>query len=85
MGGLKMIISRFIANFKKTEFWTNHRLQAGILIAATIITIIVKLFPVINNSVSAILCGIIMLGGPATVLAIYDGIWEDSSDDDDRV
>lgn len=79
-----MLISRLTTNFKKTEFWTNRRLQMGILATATVITAATKFFPTISDNVMMIVFGLIALGGPVTIMAIYDGILgENSSDDGD--
>lgn len=76
MKGWKMI-KQFATNFVKSSFCTDRELQIAIIIAALIITFIIELIPSIKDSAIAIIVGIIIVGGPVTLLAIYDGIIKD--------
>ena len=73
MGGLKKMIKQFVENFKKTEFYTDHSLQFRILLAGIIGGILVKLFPSLEDGIRAISIISIVLFGPMTIMAIYDG------------
>lgn len=76
MGGLKML-TQFIKNFKKTEFWTNRNLQIRVIIVAAIITIISKISPELHEDILTIVIYSIVLFGPIAILGIYYGIGQD--------
>jgi len=84
MGGLKKMISKFIKNLKESEYYQNKDLQLGIVITTTVITMMSKLLPGIRENILAVAVGLIIVGGPITILAIYDGIMEDKFNDDDH-
>jgi len=73
------MISKFIKNFKKTEFWTNRNLQIRVAISALVITVISKLSPELRENILAIMIGIIIVFGPIAVWAVYHGIINDDS------
>lgn len=78
MGGLKKMISQFINNFKKTEFYTNRKLQVGILISSVILGSLMELSPpAIRDNLMTIMVYISVIFIPIGILAIYDDILED--------
>lgn len=74
------MIQQFINNLKKTELYTNRRLQAGIVIAGTIIGLTMRVLSeqVRNNITLTILC-MSAITIPITILAIYDGVINDDA------
>jgi len=71
------MISQFVENLKKTELYTNRNLKIGIVIGGTIIGLAAKLLPELRENILAMMVCLIVIGGPITILAIYDGIIKD--------
>ena len=71
------MISHFVENLKQTEYYTNHKLQLGIIISGIAIGLAAKLLPGLRENILAIMISLIIVGGPITILAIYDGIIKD--------
>ena len=74
-------MKRFWRNLQRTPFWRDRSFQCCVLFGAIGIAIIVKFFPVLTGPLLIILVGIICIGLPVTVLAIYDGLLNEDEDD----